>query len=222
MTEDFFHKRQMALNPDQHKPAVDMADVSESDDGERERKSQEFLAKARAFYEDYKNGRGFEIVKRSGQKIEIGTGSHRGLIIGKPDLWLLGQVMENLRKLYQEEGIAPQHYVLKELGHCFVDRGVGVQEFVDSPTLNDLTNFLKGDFYLEEMNSQARKLCEAFLGTPKNRDLTLKKLKAADQELYEHSTQLSKYGRRTIFAQRNVLVLGQEDKKIIFAPIDVE
>jgi hypothetical protein len=181
----------------------------------------QFERRVRAFSEDYENGRNFEVIVRHGTKLKVGTGDNEGLVIGKSDLMLLQEVMEKLHRLYKETSITPRHYVLKDL-KCFS----GVQEFIETPTLSDLIFFLKGkddSTFLGQVSEQAQSLCKEFLNKKENCKIDLDLLNKADQELYEHSTALVKYGRRTIFAQRNVLVLGQEkDGRVIIAPIDIE
>lgn len=182
---------------------------------------QRFESRALAFKKDYSRGVGFEVVKLHGRSLHIGTGEHRGLVIGKADTVLLQQVLELLKRFFKRESVTPKNYILKELRCAF-----GVQEFLEQPTLQDLIFFLKGEknqIYLQQISEYYKKLCEKFLKDPKNEGVTLEKLDVAERELYEHSTALEKYGRRTIFADRNVLVLGQEkDGKVIVAPVDVE
>jgi hypothetical protein len=150
------------------------------------------------------------------------VGEHKGLIIGKPDLLLLNEVLKSLRRFFKEKEIVPEHFTLRELHCCFVDQNMGVQEFVDQPTLQDLMNYLRGkenEIYLDDVSKEAQELCVNFFSNPKNKGITLDTLIQSDQELYEYSTQLR---RRTIFSQRNIVVLGQDNNKIILAPVDVE
>lgn len=181
----------------------------------------QFEKRAAAFNKDYKTGRNFEVITRQSTKLIVGTGENKGLVIGKSDLVLLHQVMGMIHRFYKEELITPQNYVLKDL-KC----SGGVQEFIETPTLSDLIFFLKGKddpVFLGQVSEESQSLCKMFLNKEENSAIDLDSLNKTDQELYEHSTALAKYGRRTVFAQRNVLVLGQEkDHRIIIAPVDVE
>jgi len=188
---------------------------------ENQEDRDEFKERALSFHDAYaKKSNCFKTIVRSGKAIDVGVGEYEGLIIGKADLVTLRMAMDMLHDLFENKEIVPQTYRLKELYDCRFPDNNGVQEFIDRPTLNDLINFLKGGIHSELINQQAISRCQEFLDAVGNKGIDLKKLNEADQELYEHSTSLP---RRTIFTERNVLVLGMDPEgRVILAPVDVE
>jgi hypothetical protein len=187
---------------------------------------ENFNARAVAFYQDYLQGVGFRKATFHGSTIEVGMGKYEGLLI-KHDLQVLSMVFDYLRRLFKDEEMTPEKYSLVELPHRFVAPGVGVQEFLEAPTLKVLEDFLRGQknpVYLEGLSERDRTLCADLLKTPGNEGITYDILRAADQELYEHTKRLRRYGRSTVISEKNILVLGREkgDGRIIIAPIDLE
>jgi hypothetical protein len=181
----------------------------------------EFENRAGAFATEHHAGRGFQKMMISGSELHVGTGEHEGLVAGKSDLWLLDKVMLDLQRLYRERMIIPDNYVMVKLLSYS-----GVQVFIERPILNDLMNYLRSKMnaiYLDQLSSRGIDLCETFYSEQRNRKVTLEMLMKIEHELYQHSIALVAYGRRTIFANRNILILNAEDDgRVAIAPVDVE